>query len=81
MIRAERRDELKAWMLDHGVDVKVHYPVPLHLQTVGRSLGYKPGDCPVAERQANEVMTLPMNEYLNESDMDYMSEQIHGFYA
>lgn len=80
IIRAEQRDGLRAHLLDNGVDVKVHYPVPLHLQTVGRNLGYAPGDCPNAERQANEILTLPLNEYLTPDQLAYVAESIHAFY-
>lgn len=80
IIRTDMRDELKAYLLDSGIDVKVHYPVPLHLQTVGRNLGYAPGDCPVAERQAREILTLPLNEYLTEDQLAYVAESIRAFY-
>ncbi len=80
VIRSDARDALKAHLLDAGIDVKVHYPTPLHLQTVGRNLGYRPGDCPNAERQADEILTLPLHEYLTPDDLGYMAEQIHTFY-
>ena len=79
-IRAERRDALKAYLLGRGIDVKVHYPVPIHLQTVGRSLGYREGDCPVAERQAREILTLPLHEYLADDDIAYMAAAVRAFY-
>ena len=81
IIRAERRDDLKAHMLARGVDVKVHYPLPIHLQTVGRNLGYARGDCPEAERQADEILTLPCHEYLADDDILYMTDCIREFYA
>lgn len=81
VIRAQRRDELKAHLIARGVDVKVHYPRPIHLQTVGQQFGYRRGDCPEAERQANEILTLPLHEYLDDDDLTYMSEVIHSFYA
>mgnify|MGYP001581089274 FL=1 len=68
-------------MLDRGVDVKVHYPRPMHLQTVGQHLGYKPGDLPVAERHAQTILTLPMHEFLTDDDLGYVIEQIEAFYA
>lgn len=80
ILRCERRDDLKAYLLDRGIDVKVHYPQPIHLQTVGRHLGYEVGDCPVAERQAEQILTLPQHEYLTEDDLGYMVEQIRSFY-
>lgn len=81
ILRCDRRDELKSFLLDRGVDVKVHYPVPIHLQTIGRSLGYKEGDCPVAERHARTILTLPCNEWITDDEVAYMSAAIHEFYG
>ena len=79
-IRAQQRDELRGYLIDRGIEVKVHYPTPIHLMTVGRAAGYIPGDCPVVERQARETMTLPMHEYLTEDDLSYVAESIRDFY-
>ena len=79
-IRCEDRDGLRAYLLDRGIDVKIHYPVPIHLQTVGRRLGYGPGDCPAAERLAGEILTLPLHEYLIEDELGYMAETIRAYY-
>lgn len=76
-----RRDALRAHLLDRGVDVKVHYPAPLHLQTVGREMGHRPGDIPNAERQANEILTLPLHEYLTDNEAWYMLAQIRAFFG
>lgn len=80
ILRCEKRDELQRFMLDRGVDVKIHYPKPIHLQTIGRRLGYNPGDLPVAERHAQTILTLPFNEYLEQGDLDYVVEQLWEFF-
>ena len=80
ILRCERRDDLKAHLIERGIEVKVHYPKPIHLQTIGRKLGYREGMLPVCERQAGEILTLPMNEYLNVAQIGYMVEMIREFY-
>lgn len=80
IIRADDRDGLRAHLLERGVDVKVHYPVPLHLQTVGQQLGYRAGQMPVAERHAREILTLPLHEYLTDDEVYYMADQVKAFY-
>ena len=80
ILRCERRDALKEHLLAAGIEVKVHYPKPVHLQTVGQRMGYRPGMLPVAERHAQTILTLPMHEYLIEDDLAYMVEQIRDFY-
>lgn len=80
IVRAERRDALKAYLIANGVDAKIHYPKPIHLQTVGQQMGYRKGEMPEAERQADEILTLPLHEYLVESDLDYVAATIRAFY-
>lgn len=81
VVRAERREQLISHLEARGVEAKVHYPVPLHLQAPSRALGYKDGDFPVAEAQAAEIVTLPCHQYLTENEIDYMVECIRGFYG
>lgn len=52
-------------MKERGVPTAVHYPVPLHLQPVFAGLDYRPGDFPVSERIAEQVVSLPMHPYLS----------------
>ena len=50
--------------------VEPSYPVPLHLQKPGHELGYGSGDLPVAESQADRLVTLPAHEYLSEPQVE-----------
>lgn len=81
IVSALRRDELLASLIAQGIEAKVHYPIPLHLQEAARGLGYHRGDFPVCERQAGEIMTLPAHQYISEEQIDYMIEAVHAFYA
>jgi len=54
------RDQVRARLHCQGISSMVYYPLPLHLQPVYESLGYQPGQFPVAERAAQEVLSLPM---------------------
>ena len=65
------RDRLVKMLEDEDVEVKVHYPIPLHLQEATEMLGYKRGDFPNAERFCDLHITLPIHEYLDEDDMEY----------
>jgi dTDP-4-amino-4,6-dideoxygalactose transaminase len=60
VVRHPRRDALARALGERGVGTLVHYPTPLHLQPVFASLGGKPGDLPVAERAASEILSLPL---------------------
>jgi aminotransferase EvaB len=78
--RFKDRDNLVKFLIKNGIEAKVHYPVPLHLQPAAKDLGYKLGDFPNAERQANEVVTLPMHRFVSEEQIQYMLDKITEFY-
>jgi dTDP-4-amino-4,6-dideoxygalactose transaminase len=80
VIQADRRDELQRYLADRGVGTAIHYPVPIHLQPAARELGCRKGQFPVAERQAERILTLPVNQSLAEEDMRYVADCVNGFY-
>jgi dTDP-4-amino-4,6-dideoxygalactose transaminase len=60
VIRVPRRDHVAQFLADAGVHAAIHYPHPVHLQPPFRGLGYGPGDFPVAESAAREILSLPL---------------------
>lgn len=81
LVTVKHRDSLVRYLIENGVEAKVHYPVPLHLQKPARALGYKEGDFPVAEQQAKDIVTLPSHQHLNLEQMDYIVDKIREFYS
>ena len=81
VIQCERRDELQRYLLDKGIETKIHYPIPIHLQEAARYLGYKPGDFPIAKRQAGRILTLPVYPELTEGQKEILVTEIRRFYA
>jgi len=65
-----QRDEVLQRMTTDGVDARVFYPLPLHLQPAFATLGYQKGDFPRAERLASEVLSLPLYPSLADSTLD-----------
>ncbi len=80
LVTAKRRDQLLSYLMERGIEAKVHYPIPLHLQEAAAGLGYKKGDFPVAERQAGEILTLPAHQFIAGDQIDYMIDTIRAFY-
>lgn len=80
IIFTEERDGLLNFLTQNGIDAKIHYPIPLHLQEASRYLGYKEGDFPVAESQAKKIISLPCHQYLTEEQLNYVVTKIKQFY-
>ncbi|MCY3020069.1 MAG: DegT/DnrJ/EryC1/StrS family aminotransferase [Planctomycetota bacterium] len=81
MLMVKDRDRLLKYLIDHEIEAKVHYPIPMHLQECSRALGYKRGDLPVTEAQCDSIITLPAHQHLREEHIDYMIETIRKFYT
>jgi len=80
MARSEERDALLRYLIDRGIEAKIHYPIPLHLQKAAEYLNNKSGDFPVAEAYGKEIMTLPAHQYITGEQINYMIEIIRAFY-
>jgi dTDP-4-amino-4,6-dideoxygalactose transaminase len=81
VIRAPRRDELKAWLQENGVGTEIYYPLSLHQQVCFQGLGYREGDFPESERAAKEVLALPVHSAMPDQDIEYVCQMIRAFYA
>jgi len=80
VLQVERRKELIKFLAENGVETKIHYPVPIHLQKPYVELGYKKGDFPVCEAQAERILSLPIHQYLTEEQISYVANLIWRFY-
>jgi dTDP-4-amino-4,6-dideoxygalactose transaminase len=64
------RDALVSAAGNAGVDVRVFYPIPLHLQPCFSDLGYTVGSFPASERAAATVLSLPIYPSLSDAEID-----------
>ncbi len=81
VIRAPRRDDLRAHLTAQGIGSEIYYPLCLHQQAALASLGYRTGDFPVAERAASEVLALPLYPELREDEQETVVSAVRAFYA
>jgi dTDP-4-amino-4,6-dideoxygalactose transaminase len=79
VIRTNDRTEMMGQLKKTGIGTGVHYPIPLHLQKAYGALNYRPGDFPVAERVANEILSLPMFPHLTATQQVCIADQILFF--
>jgi dTDP-4-amino-4,6-dideoxygalactose transaminase len=81
VIRTEKRDELKAFLLEKGVQTGIYYPLPLHLQECFASLGYRKGDLPEAEAASLTSLALPVFPELKKAEKVYITSSIREFFG
>ena len=79
IITHPKRDLLGTFLKKHGVDTRVNYPIPLHLQEAAKDLGYKRGDFPMAEKLADTILSLPIYPELPDEHVDYVIAKIREF--
>jgi dTDP-4-amino-4,6-dideoxygalactose transaminase len=76
-VLVKNRDYVMEHMMQNGIQVGNHYPIPLHLQKAFENLGYKEGDFPVAEKIASEVITLPIYPDIPLDQINYVAEKLN----
>ena len=75
-VRVKNRDNVQEKLKEAGIPTAVHYPMPLHLQECFEYLGYKKGDFPISEIVSDEIMSLPMNPYVKDSEIEYIVNEV-----
>jgi dTDP-4-amino-4,6-dideoxygalactose transaminase len=81
VVRAYRRDELRAFLTARNIGTEIYYPIPLHLLPVFAYLGHREGDFPESERASKEVLALPMFPELREEEQRRVVASIADFYC
>ncbi len=71
------RDALAAYLKEKGIGTIIHYPIPPHLSEAYGYLGFHKGDFPIAERYADEVLSLPMYNGMTEQEQAYVIQAIN----
>ena len=64
---------------NRGIDARVYYPVPLHLQKCFKNLNYRKGDFPKSEKAAIQTLAIPVYPDLTKQEMDYIIASIKEF--
>ena len=75
----EYRDELMEYLSARDIGTLIHYPIPPHLSEAYAYLGHKKGDYPIAERYADEVLSLPMYNGMTDEEQQTVIKAINRF--
>jgi dTDP-4-amino-4,6-dideoxygalactose transaminase len=79
VIRTPLQDELREFLAKNGIETKIYYPLPHHLQDCYKGLGYIKGDLPVAEKCAKQALALPIYPGLSSEKVEFICENIKNF--
>lgn len=77
VIITKRRNELQTYLDTQGIGTVIHYPIAIHLQKCYEDLGYTKGDFPIAEKIADEVLSLPMWYGMKDEEVEYVIRKIN----
>lgn len=80
VIRTDLREQLRLHLAERGIETRIHYPIPIHLQEGARELGHKRGDFPVAEIQAETSLSLPLHPGMTSRHAKLVASSIIEFY-
>jgi dTDP-4-amino-4,6-dideoxygalactose transaminase len=80
VVRTAQRNALRDHLAACGIGTDIHYPTPPHLSGAYRAAGRKRGDFPIAEQLAEEVLSLPLNPHLTETQMDLVCAAVKDFF-
>jgi dTDP-4-amino-4,6-dideoxygalactose transaminase len=76
VIRTQNRDTLQAQLKERGIGTAIHYPKPVHLQPFYTQQGGAEGQCPVAEKICNEILSLPMYPEMTAEQVEAVASEI-----
>jgi dTDP-4-amino-4,6-dideoxygalactose transaminase len=79
VVKSEKRDALKQYLNDHGVEALIHYATPIHLQPAAKDLGYSASDLPRTMRHVDRILSLPLYPTLTHAQQDRVVELIAEF--
>lgn len=80
IMRVKNRDKLQAYLTSRGVETKIHYPIPIHLQIAAKDTGYGKGSFPVTEKYAQEILSLPIYPELTDSQIKLVTDSITDYF-
>lgn len=76
----EERDKLQSALKEKGIETLVYYGRPLSAHKASIDLGLNTSPYPISERLCNAVLALPHHQYVTETQVDFVCDQIREFY-
>lgn len=81
VVRTLQRDRLLSRLHEAGIGAGIHYPVPVPLTRAFAYMGHIPGDFPVAETAAHEILSLPLHPHVTAAQQERVVDEIGHYFA
>jgi dTDP-3-amino-3,4,6-trideoxy-alpha-D-glucose transaminase len=78
VVRSSRRDSLRRFLTEAGIETMIHYPVPPHLS--GAYAGTVRGEFPAAEQAADTILSLPIGPHLKDGEVRNVIQTVRLFF-
>ena len=78
-LKVKNRDYLQLKLKEKGIPTTVFYPIPLNLQECFKYLNSANDDFPISDGCSQEVLSIPMNPFLNDKEIDYIISSLNEF--
>ncbi len=81
MVLAKHRNELKSYLEENDIEVKIHYPIPLNKQkAANKDCIFNNKNLINVNSQADELLTIPVHQFVTETQINYTIDKIKKFY-
>ena len=80
IIQTSKRDELMKFLIDSGIDCKIHYPIAIHQQESAKYLNVSDADLPRTDRMIQEILSIPVHHNLTDIEVDYICDKLNAFF-
>jgi len=83
MVLAKDRDELLEYLIKKDIEVKIHYPIPMHLQqaTLNQDPPLKKTGLSRTEAQCKSLITFPVHQHLTDEQIEYVIQSVREYYS
>jgi dTDP-4-amino-4,6-dideoxygalactose transaminase len=81
VVRTSHRDALQSHLAAQGIGTQIHYPIPPHLSNAYHGAGWRRGAFPLAEKFADEVLSLPIGPHHTVEQIEFVGASVREFFA
>jgi dTDP-4-amino-4,6-dideoxygalactose transaminase len=80
VVKSPYRNKLKEYLNQNFIETIIHYPVPPHLQKAYEWMGIRKGSLPIAEKLSEQILSIPIDPYLNTGELEYIVNTLNSFH-